>query len=108
MLEGMRYVVVFDLKVGRALNHGVGLPELIHIDLIVENHLSKVFCILTGNGSTEESGEVISRKEDKGTVYQPLLPSHSSESLQVQLDFVGRSLRINKSQDFHDVNECHT
>ena len=102
------YVVLFDLKIGRALNHGVCLPELIHIDLIVENHLSEVFCILTGNGSTEESGEVISRKEDKGTVYQPLLPSHSSESLQVQLDFVGHSLRINKSQDFHDVIECHT
>ena len=94
------YVVLFDLKIGRALNHGVCLPELIHIDLIVENH-SKVFCILTGNGSTEESGEAISRKEDKGTVYQPLFPSHSPESLQVQLDFVGRSLRINKSQDYH-------
>ena len=105
MLDGIRYIVmvVFYLKIGTALNHGVvSLPEakLIHID-IMENHSSKAFCILTGNGSTEESGEAISRKEDKGTVYQALLPSDSPESLQVELDFVGHSLWVNRSQDYH-------
>ena len=70
-------VTVVYLKIGRALNHGVGLlkGKLVHIN-IVENHLSlsssKGFCIVIDDGSADESGEAIRREADKGTVYQPL------------------------------------
>ena len=63
---------------------------------------------MIGDGSTDESGEAISRKADKGTVDQALLPSDSPESVQVELDFVGHSLWINKSKDYDDVAESHT
>ena len=88
------------LKVGGALYHSICLlKRQFRLRDPLEKHINppvlQILCITIGNGPKEKTGKAIRREADKGTVDESfrILPTDAPESIQVELDLVGDTLR---------------